>query len=345
VSRVLAGMYQMKGAQHQLELARLLGEGVDMEEESLNPSQTFRGDSALLSWLISETETDYYQRDLRSRVCLATNLCSITRQPYVESLIRGLLGSYAIDSTVCGISDRRGRTLLQSVLRHLGEQYYTSPQEYNSLVRDKFGVNCFRSQNHSKTSVLQSLLNFASELVVAGSDLHALESIPSKKMRPAQEYFRTPLKSVIDGFQHSHDINCQDINDSFSMWRDANSFIETDPEKVLVTVVLWLRVLESAGIDLEQYGQKEKLIYQKGLAENIYWFTLVQKETGADTKEPIRRYVMYSFTFIYGPTAADWKFWLIEQMDDSFWEFWDMVDHPERAMPGYWDERFDEMED
>jgi hypothetical protein len=327
-------MYRLKGAQHQLDLARLLRDGIDLEEEGLDQLKPFRGGSALLSWLISEAQSDYYQRDLRDRVCLATDLCSITRQPYVESLIRELLSSYAIDSTACGISDSRGRTLLQSVLLHLGEQYHTAPMEYNSLVSNRFDVNYFRSQNQSKASVLHSLLNFVSELVVAGSDLHALASITSRHASSPQ-YFQTPLKAIFSGFQHWQYINCQP-NTSL-IFRDANTFVETDPEKVLVTVLLWLRVLESVGIDLEEYGREEKIIYQNGLAQNNYQFSLARKG-----EIPIG--VMYSFTFTYGPTAADWKFWLIEQMDDNLSEFWDMVDHPERAMPGYWDESFDEME-
>jgi hypothetical protein len=31
-------------------------------------------------------------------------------------------------------------------------------------------------------------------------------------------------------------------------------------------------------------------------------------------------------------------------MDSSLEEFWNMVDHPERAMPGAWDERFDDSD-
>jgi hypothetical protein len=332
-------MYRLKGAQHQLDLARLLSDGIDLEEVSLDQHKNvrFRGHSMLVSWLRSETTCDYDQLDLKSRVCFAINICSVSRQPYVESLIRGLLDGYAIDSTICEISDQYGRTLLHSVSYHFGEQYHTSPQEYSNFISEKLGVNRFRSQIQSKASVLQSLLNFVSELVVAGSDLHALKSFPSRS-----EHFDTPLTTIIYGYQHSHYISCQDI-----IFFDANNFVETNPEKVLVTVFLWLRVLESAGIDLEEYGRKEKAIYQKGLVRNTYeyWFPPPEREQPAsgDIEDPIN--MIYSFTFVYGPTPTDWKFWLIEQMDDSFSEFWDMVDHPERAMPGYWDERFDEMED
>lgn len=44
--------------------------------------------------------------------------------------------------------------------------------------------------------------------------------------------------------------------------------------------------------------------------------------------------------FDYGPTPADWKFRFI--VDDKLpWadyarEFWDMIDHPEYALPGGW---------
>jgi hypothetical protein len=340
VSRVLGGMYRIKGAQHQLELARLLGGGVDLEEESLDQDRSFRGDSALLSWLISETQSDYYQRDLRSRVCLATAICSRSRQPYVESLIRGLLGSYTIESTVCGISDHCGRTLLHSALWHLGEQYHTSFKEYNSPASENSEGNYRRSPHQNQSSVFKSLLDFVSELAVASSDLHGCA-----QRWPLQKALETPLIAIFTGFARENYLFSHpnfDIN--YSLFVVAKTGFETKPDKVLVVVFLWLQVLESAGIDLEEYGQKEKRLYQMDLATNLVDFNLSSRsQRDYDIIERIS--TIYSIIFKYGPTPSDWKFWLIEQMDDSFSEFWDMVDHPERAMPGYWDERFDEMED
>jgi hypothetical protein len=301
------------------------------KDERLDQNPGFRGDSALLSWLISETQSDYYQRDLRSRVCIATELCAMYRQPYVESLIRGLLGSYATESIACGVSDENGRTLLHSVLWHVGEQYHTSSEEYSSLASDKPKSKCFCSRQGSNASVLKILLDFVSELVVAGSDLHG------RAVRWHE--YETPLLAIISGFAHVNNIyykgrNFEPISDGLHP--------ETNPEKALVSVLLWLRVLENAGIDLEEYGYEEKLLYQKGLVRNICCFNVADRPKW--NSGTAMTWTIYSVIFRYGPTPPDWKFWLIEQMDDSFWEFWDMVDHPERAMPGYWDERFDEME-
>jgi hypothetical protein len=97
----------------------------------------------------------------------------------------------------------------------------------------------------------------------------------------------------------------------------------------LIPVFLWLTLLAKAGIDLSEYGRKEKLAYHcrypsisstRRSNETLWWTP--QKAL--------------SFTFSYGSRPQDWKFWLIPAMDNSFREFWDMVDHPERAMPGYW---------
>ena len=40
----------------------------------------------------------------------------------------------------------------------------------------------------------------------------------------------------------------------------------------------------------------------------------------------------------YGPKADDWRIWLSNPRDEWAGEFWDMIDHPERAMPGAWEE-------
>jgi hypothetical protein len=296
----------------------------------------------LLSWLRSVTISGYEQLDLRSRVCFTIGKCYVANQPYLESLVRGLLGSYATESTACGVSDEKGRTLLHCALWHLGEQYHTSSKEYNSLASDKSKSKYFCPRQESNVSVLKSLLGFVSELVVARSDLHR------RAVRWLPNNYETPLLAIIYGFTHANNIYFEERSEgcsSCSSGRISNRLApETKPEKALVAVLLWLRVLESAGIDLEEYGHEEKLLYQKGLARNICSFRVAGRlKWNLGTAMPTWK--IYSVIFKYGPTPSDWKFWLIEQMDDSFWEFWDMVDHPERAMPGYWDERFDEMED
>jgi hypothetical protein len=51
---------------------------------------------------------------------------------------------------------------------------------------------------------------------------------------------------------------------------------------------------------------------------------------------------LFWISFTYGPQPSDWQFWFIEQMDESFADFWDVVEHPERAIPGSWHESDDE---
>ncbi|KAF7901114.1 hypothetical protein EAF00_003335 [Botryotinia globosa] len=48
-------------------------------------------------------------------------------------------------------------------------------------------------------------------------------------------------------------------------------------------------------------------------------------------------------SFVYGPAPEDWKFWY--SLDEPYWyyyknlrDFWELVDHPERGMPGAWEE-------
>jgi hypothetical protein len=69
------------------------------------------------------------------------------------------------------------------------------------------------------------------------------------------------------------------------------------------------------------------------------WIVLPEKEEE----------IVYRFLgFDYGPEPADWKFRITAE-NARFWdaltyfsEFWDMIDHPERAMPGAWSDEFDD---
>lgn len=99
-------------------------------------------------------------------------------------------------------------------------------------------------------------------------------------------------------------------------------------EEALLT---WLQTLQGFGIDLERYGKTEhKLFYQ----ESSSWRNL-------EFLIPGRGEEVYPLRLIglqVGPEPEDWKVWLSEPSDEFAGDFWDMLEHPERTIPGAWDD-------
>ncbi|KAF5874449.1 uncharacterized protein Bfra_004457 [Botrytis fragariae] len=109
-----------------------------------------------------------------------------------------------------------------------------------------------------------------------------------------------------------------------------------------VSMRLWLEILYDSGIDLMKYGRAE---HDKFMESTIKWeLYLYHQENLIGTSEP--RYWCtraHLISFVYGPAVDDWKFWY--SLDEpyrnyykSFRDFWELVDHPERGMPGAWRE-------
>jgi hypothetical protein len=88
-------------------------------------------------------------------------------------------------------------------------------------------------------------------------------------------------------------------------------------------LTLWIQFLANANVDLEEYGRMTKDVHISEYQDN--------SESRGLYEPPIK---LVGFT--YGPNIDDWTFYLTE--DEYPWaaEFWDMLDHPERAMPGAW---------
>jgi hypothetical protein len=88
-------------------------------------------------------------------------------------------------------------------------------------------------------------------------------------------------------------------------------------------------------VDLEAYGRKEASILSR---EDSDWpgrEILLCRRHGS-----FYRFGLYLrlIALEYGPNPEDWKFWFSDPTDQLVGEFWDMVEHPERSMPGAWDE-------
>ncbi|TGO57569.1 hypothetical protein BCON_0064g00390 [Botryotinia convoluta] len=100
------------------------------------------------------------------------------------------------------------------------------------------------------------------------------------------------------------------------------------------SIETWLDQIISVGIDLIEYGQWEKRM-QDG--NRLYDFISFRRSRYPYT---IYHYVVSLLSFTYGPKRSDWQFWF--NIEPSFMcsgyleEFWDMVENPERQMPGAW---------
>jgi hypothetical protein len=159
---------------------------------------------------------------------------------------------------------------------------------------------------------LQEFSKLISDLVKGGSDLSAISL-----------YGTTPLGEVIQGTLQPPMSKC------LSSPRPSTLISECTK-----SLIIWLKQLKNSGVDLIRYGRDEKDILESSSAEKEFEYFWEAKGN--------RFYYLYIrwINFTYGPEPEDWTFWFAPVMEDYFTDFWDMVDHPERAMPGAWVEEY-----
>ena len=156
---------------------------------------------------------------------------------------------------------------------------------------------------------LQHLGALIRDLVKGGSNLHSLTLGGL-----------TPMLSVLPDFLSQH-CGCLD---SLTAGNGAS-----EPLK------FWLKELQDSGVDLERYGSEEKLILRtEGVAREWGYLSWSWRE-----RDNVRRKLRL-INFTYGPELDDWKFWLAPVIPNYFMDFWEMIGHPERAVPGSWEEEY-----
>ncbi|TGO26467.1 hypothetical protein BPAE_0059g00370 [Botrytis paeoniae] len=108
-----------------------------------------------------------------------------------------------------------------------------------------------------------------------------------------------------------------------------------------VSVQLWLEILHGSGADLLKYGKVEHENFMESTLEWKLYPRLGEREISS--WEDKRSRTAHLISFVYGPAIEDWKFWY--SLNESRWnyykdfrDFWELVDHPERGMPGAWGE-------
>ncbi|TEY40779.1 hypothetical protein BOTCAL_0421g00050 [Botryotinia calthae] len=105
-----------------------------------------------------------------------------------------------------------------------------------------------------------------------------------------------------------------------------------------VSVRLWLEILHESGIDLLQYGKVEHDDFMESTFEWELHLYISRNNSKIDWC--IHAHLI---SFVYGPAIGDWKFWYsldepYPNYYENFQDFWKLVDHPERGMPGAWEE-------
>lgn len=332
-----------------LELVRTFTNVIDDDEffdiqESASAAHYFFGESTILIWILNNVMGYSYQKStMEDRTRLAIYLCVRGAQPRAASLVRCLLPEPQAIAKMCNYKDQGGMTLIYSCAWALGEQTVRAtqtriirPVSRARQIRSLRFRNDFNYDSQAEAGCLQDLLSLTKELVLAGSGLHEC----GRRSRGSAG--ETPLSAMISSFCY---LSYVCLKNRRELRGERGEYYLPLPaiNYILKPVMIWLELLYDTGTDLMRYGQREKRLHQEGRTTGFWSFPVWQREL---TWQPGYLWAChqkkFSISFEFGPKPSDWQFWIIEGMDSSLEEFWDMVDLPERAMPGAWDERFDD---
>ena len=90
------------------------------------------------------------------------------------------------------------------------------------------------------------------------------------------------------------------------------------------------------GVDLYNYGRLEKLLLEQDLLEQNIKVCLWYRSKYGDCWLPERYMSCRLLNFTYGEAPEDWYIWISEVGDERVSEFWRMIEHAGKQMPGAW---------
>lgn len=319
---------EAKSPQHHLKSIQLLAKEDDNLALKLLAKRRsfFCGHASVLEWILQQSRADRWCNDSEERRSLALHICSTT-QPDMASILKVILGTSGISPDICQMRDRNHSSLLLCAARHLGAHLFQNPKSFEQHLADNYSHGLSKKENAGRheDSVLHRLLNVISDLVLGGSKLHR---------RAGRGYLgrhlETPFLAIFKGFFEAVSSNTRRLY--FSDLSKALTVIPP-PSSATTAMMVWLQTLHNCGVNLEKYGMREKRIHQRdGVYNNFYYRIHRRNSTYWDKIQ----YFSIHIHFTYGSKPEDWKLWIFKDIGCEFREFWEMVDSPERGMPGAW---------
>jgi hypothetical protein len=278
----------------------------------------FRGPTESFRWLLQKQSLHEKVANLEDLLEIVFRL-SKWYKPNLPSLVRLALGSQPINSEVCNALDAFDRNLLvlvsESLGRYrLGHNYFSFSRRSKTLASPN-GKHLLNNMFRYSPEI-DEYISLLKELVLGGSDLHYF----------APDVFDdsgTPLIALLKG--------C--VEGSQAQFPSVHSTSD------LVPLKLWLELLQGLGIDLAEYGRTEHELFVRS-HYSAYGFCKRYERHQQPYEDLVLVYSLHLVSFCYGPEVEDWRVWFgwEDEWEEFFVEFWGMIEHPERAMPGAWNE-------
>ncbi|MCJ1475934.1 hypothetical protein MMC13_004598 [Lambiella insularis] len=295
VNRLVSNGFFKEGAStDSIEAARLLVDTYEAELE-LSTLGAFRGTREAFQVLQKLTDVPYYQSSLERRINIAINLARWAPDNGPELLSIAIEPGF-IPRTAIRYASAEIGTLLHAVAYAVGRAMGTEGVR-NGIV---------------PMEDLPGWRQLIRELVSQGANLHSLRRGSRRQWgQECQEALWTPIYDLFAGLISVH----------IQHWCVGAHLSELS-HSLLKT---WLEDLEASGVDLLEYGKKERAMHDHlPISQNC-------RDINGEAYSKL-----YLVEFTYGASPDDWHLSFLDPADFYAGQFCEMVDRPEVIMPGSW---------
>lgn len=256
-------------------------------------------------WILRSTENPIHERSQQERSLLVLRISKCNLM-HMKELVWLTLDNMDMETCVQNLEQAGFFMLLERIIHCLG-----------FIVANHRIVQSKGSCMAPYEDYLEDHLNMVHDLFLAGSKFYHLKDT-------YKDYRHSFLLQLLKGATYFARVSGHVTNASFDrLEKNLRNSIKT-----------WLDQLMSEGIDLVEYGQWEKKILGSDKFRRFFQFT------SKSSPDIWNTHVVSLLNFTYGPKRSDWQFWFnIEPEfihEGCVKDFWDMVENPERQIPGAW---------